>query len=293
MSFDGINDVEYFHQVDLAKYTTIKLKKVGNVCIVRSTEALIEVKYKCAIDKIDIHMIGWGANQIIKDVQNKLFVKLDYPFDRSYLGEPRDIYELPSSVSLNVLQSHAQKFGLKGWEVITGIPASLGGAIVMNAGTSLGEICEIIKSVIVLRENNKIEEIIIENESFSYRSNNFLKKGDIVIGAKLFHHGIDEKISEKIKSYMQMRKETQPLKSFNCGCVFKNFSTDHRAGQFIDTLALKDFSYNSLRVSPTHANFVEHSGKATSEDCEYFLSKINDLLELHTGVKFELEVKIY
>lgn len=293
MNFDEINGVDFYEQVDLARYTTIRLKKIGDICIVKTIEALIELKNLAQQKQLMLHMVGWGANQIIKETEKKLFVKLDFEFDRSYLSEPRDEYDLPASVSLNVLQSHAQKFGLAGWEVFTGIPASLGGAIVMNAGTSLGEICEVISSVKVLRKNNDIEEIIIDENSFKYRSNNFLNEGDIVIYAKLFHKGLRAEISDKIKKYMQLRRETQPLKSFNCGCVFKNFSTEHRAGQFIDTLGLKNFTYNSLKVSPTHANFVEHSGNATSEDCEYFLDKLNSILELHTGVKFELEVKIY
>lgn len=292
MSFDAIKDCEYFKDAELARYTTIRLKKIGDICIVKSLDALIELKRVANKEHKKIHLIGWGANQIIKDTKDKIFVKLDLPFNRDYLKEARDEYDLPASVSLNILQSHAQKFGLKGWEVFTGVPASLGGALVMNAGTSLGEISDVVKSVTVLRENNQIEEL--ENKDlFVYRNNKFLKTGDIILSAKLIHHGIEESIKSQIKEYMQFRKNSQPLKSFNCGCVFKNYSPQHRAGQFIDTLGLKNFTFKSLKVSEVHANFVEHAGMATSDECEYFLDKLNSILEQHTGVKFELEVKIY
>ena len=62
-------------------------------------------------------MVGWGANQILHHTKDILFIKLDFEFDRSYLKEAKDEYILPASVPLNILTSHAQKFGLKGWEV--------------------------------------------------------------------------------------------------------------------------------------------------------------------------------
>jgi len=292
-NFKDIDDVQYLEAVDLTKYSTFKLKVIGDLCIVSSEEALKKLIKEIIKDNKTFHLIGWGANQIIKEVKNKIFIKLNFDFDRSYLKEVREEYSLPASVGLNVLQSHAQKFGLKGWEVFTGIPASLGGALVMNAGTNLGEIGNIVKSIRILTREGEIYTHTVDHNSFSYRNNNFLNDGDIILSAKLIHHGIDKNLKIKIKEYMEMRKRTQPLASYNCGCVFKNFDQSHRAGQFIDTLGLKGLEYKDLIISNVHANFIENKGEPTSEDFEYFSEKILDILELHSGIRFELEVKIY
>lgn len=287
------SEVEFFPNQDLTRYTTFRLKVYGDLCVVKSINALKSLLSFAKNNKLIIHILGWGANQIINDTKKKLFIKLDFQFDRSYLNKVRDEYDLPASVSLNILQSHAQKFGLKGWEVITGIPASLGGAIFMNAGTNLGEICEIINEVTFITKSGEIKKHNVKKESFSYRKNNFLDDGDIIISAKLFHHGLDPEVKEKIKTYMQMRKDTQPLKSFNCGCVFKNLDVDHRAGQFIDSLCLKELKFEGLRVSPRHANFIENTGEPTSGNFIEFSDHLIRLIELHSGIKFELEVKVY
>lgn len=285
--------IEFYPNQDLTKYTTFRLKVYGDLCIVKSVDALKELISFTNKKKLIIHILGWGANQIINDTNNKLFIKLDFSFDRSYLNEARGEYDLPASVSLNILQSHAQKFGIKGWEVFTGIPASLGGAIFMNAGTNLGEICDVLKEVTFITRSGEIKTHNVKKESFSYRKNNFLNDGDIIICAKLVHHGLDPEIKEKIKFYMQMRKDTQPLKSFNCGCVFKNYDVDHRAGQFIDSLCLKELKFEGLRVSPRHANFIENTGEPTSGNFIEFSDHLKRIIELHSGIKFELEVKVY
>lgn len=288
-----IDGVTFSSNKDLTRYTTFRLKFSGDFCVVKNVKALKEVIG--LLDKLNIkpHILGWGANQIIKETHSKLFIKLDFDFDRDYLNEVHKVYDLPASVSLNVLQSHAQKFGLSGWEVFTGIPASLGGAIFMNAGTNLGEICEIIQEVTFLNTSGKIQTHIVTKDSFSYRRNNFLRPGDIILSAKLIHHGQKPEITEKIKSYMKIRKKTQPLKSFNCGCVFKNHDQNHRAGQFIDSLCLKELRFRGLQVSPIHANFIENIGEPTSDDFVELSEALIELIKLHSGIKFELEVKIY
>src|SRR5690606_27919496 len=106
---------------------------------------------------------------------------------------------------------------LIGWEVFSGIPASLGGAIFMNAGTGLGEICEIVDSVRVMDREANIREVTKNNLKFSYRHNHFIEPGEIIISAKLINKGLDEKIGEKIKDYLDFRKNTQPLNTKSCG----------------------------------------------------------------------------
>lgn len=288
-----IENIELFENVDLTKYTTIKLHKIGSVVKVYSVEATTKLIIKLNKLNVMYHLVGWGANQVLHNVEDSLLIKLEFPFDRNYLKKVKSEYVLPASVPLNILTSHAGKFGLKGWEVFTGIPASLGGAIFMNAGTSLGEIGSVVKEVKVLERNGNIRIISIDQNAFSYRKNNFLNDGDVILEATLVHHGIDQRIKAQIRDYLDFRKKTQPLASKNCGCAFKNFDDKHKAGQFIDVCGLKGLSKNGLRVSHLHANFIENIESATSQDFIELTDTIKYELELFSGIEFELEAKIY
>lgn len=292
-SINTINGVTLFKDVNLEKYTTIRLSVTGTIAIVKNVEALKKLLHEIKNLNCNYQVVGWGANQVLHTTANTIFIKLDFEFDRNYLSCVREEYKLPASVPLNILTSHAQKYGLKGWEVFTGIPASFGGAIFMNAGTALGEIGVLIKSVRILTKNGVIKDKAIDKTCFSYRKNKFLKDGDIILEATITHFGQDDAIKEKIKEYLKYRKASQPLATRNCGCVFKNFDSLHKAGHFIDATGLKGLTLNGVKVSQKHANFVENFEEGTSSDFLALIEAIKYELELFTGIKFELEAKIY
>jgi len=216
---------------------------------------------------------------------------LKFSWDETILAGASEEYELPASVGLNLLTGHALKFGNMGWEAMTGVPASLGGAIYMNAGTTQGEMAPLVKRVRLMDGAGKIREIKTSKDDFSYRKNHFVRAGEIIVGATLGQQGFDPGLPEKIKAYQELRKQTQPLATKNCGCVFKNFSPTRQAGRLIDLTGLKELSVGALRVSPRHANFMENGGGASAEDFEQLVALINQQMLLHWGVEFELEVK--
>lgn len=292
---EEVKDVEIETGKDLTKNSTMRLVATGDLITVRSLDALKILLSKFEKNNISYRMIGWGANQLLPRTSNIPYLTLDFPFDKSYLDEVREVYELPASVSLSILSSHAVKNGLKGWEVFTGIPASLGGAIFMNAGTNLGEICSILKEVRIVKKNGEEKNINVEKSSFSYRKNHFLEEGDIIVSAKLFHKGQSAEITEKIKDYLALRNRTQPLKESTCGCIFKNSSKNSaicRAGMFIDIIGLKGFTYNNIQISPKHANFMVNLGGANFDDITKAIEMVKKELRLQYGVDFETEVKL-
>ena len=143
-----IADIEVFEDISLKKYSTLRLQFTGSAIVVRSISALLELLPVLVAKKIPYFPIGWGANVVLPEQLSGVLLKLDLPFDRSLFSTPRTEYTLPASLGLNVMSSHATKFGVKGWELLTGIPASLGGAIFMNAGTKLGEIGELVNRLL-------------------------------------------------------------------------------------------------------------------------------------------------
>lgn len=296
MSFESelqnISGIVFEKDQDLTSYTTMRLASRGDVAEVKSIEALKNLLPVLNKYNKPYLVVGWGANQILPAVCDKLIIHLNFEFDSTYLDEVRDEYVLPASLGINHLTSHAVKFGLKGWEVFTGIPASLGGAIYMNAGTNLGEIGSLIKRVSIVTPDGHLREEEIHSGSFSYRHNHFLKDGEVIVGAVMVHKGIDPAISIKIKEYLEYRKKTQPLATKNCGCVFKNPHKELQAGRLIDLIGLKGFQVGGLRVSPKHANFIENTATSNWDQFESLVSVIKSNMDHFYGIEFELEVKI-
>ena len=284
-------DLIFYNDTNLEKYTTIKLGKQGHLVEVKTKQALAD--YLAFLDEhqIPFRMVGWGANQILHRT-DVIYLKLGFEFDKTYLQDYRSEYILPASIGLNQLTAAAIRHGLGGWELFTGVPASLGGAICMNAGTSLGEMCELVKQVEIFSLKKGFFLYSPDAKSFSYRNNNFLKPDEIVVGATLIHRGKNPKVPKIIREYLQYRKSTQPVGTKNCGSVFKN-QPELRAGRAIDLVGLKGYGFPHLKVSMKHGNFIEHQGGASTDDFLELIESLQHEIEMTTGQKFELEVKIH
>ncbi len=289
-------DISVSLDLDLKKFSTMRLDSRGDLITVKSKEGLKYTLSELTKNNMSYKTLGWGANIILPSRSNIPYIQLDFDFDRSLFESPKQEYILPASTSLATLTSHANKFGLKGWEVFTGIPASLGGAIFMNAGTNLGEIGSLVKEVKIITKNGEEKSVIINEKSFSYRKNHFVDSGDVIYEARLVHFGIDEAISRKIREYLEMRTRTQPLKEWTCGCVFKNHhdlerDVTCRAGLFIDIMGLKGLTIKNLYISPKHANFMENRGESSYEDVMEMIGVLKKELKLQFGVDFEIEAE--
>ena len=296
LALNSIDGVIVEIDKDLKKFSTMRLEASGDLVTVKNIEALKTVTKSLTDKNIPYRVLGWGANILLPKTSSTPYLQLDFDFDRSVFEIAHNEYLLPASVSLATLTSHANKFGLKGWEVFTGIPASLGGAVFMNAGTNLGEIGAIVKEVKLITKEGAEKLIKIDQNSFSYRHNKFVNPGDIIAEIRLIHLGIDQAISKKIRDYLEMRTRTQPLKEWTCGCIFKNFQNQNlgvtcRAGLFIDIIGLKGLTYKNLQISPKHANFMENRGESSYEDVKTMIEVLQKELKLQTGVSFETEVE--
>jgi len=288
-----IKDLQVEIDHDLTLMTSIRLKATGDLLIVRSLEALCQTVKTLTKYSISYRPLGLGANTIIPELAKIPYLKLDLFFDPQYLTELRGEYTLPASITLNNLTNCASRLGLKGWEIFTGIPATLGGALCMNAGTNLGEIGSLAKNFRLVTKEGEIKTIIPNEKTFKYRHNNILNAGDIIFEVTLLHHGHDPKVTEIIRAYLKKRSLSQPLTKHTCGCVFKNRKTSPAclAGQSLDIIGFKGFTYKNIRVSPIHGNFFEHGGGATKTDFINMTEIINDELNLQLGIRLEFEVR--
>lgn len=290
-----IEDISIEIGKDLSKFSTMRLKSYGDYITVKNLNSLKKVVSLLTNENIEYMLLGLGANQVLNERISRPIISLDFDYDRTVLDSYRENYILPASVKLSSLTSHASKFGNKGWEVITGIPATLGGAVFMNAGTGLGWISEIIKTVWFIDKDGNEHTHEVNENSFSYRQNNFLNQGDIVYKVELISRGVDHKLGEIIRNYLLMRNKAQPLREKTCGSVFKNITCNGRtctAGQFVDILNLKGLQVGDVRVSNLHGNFMENFNEATASDVKKLIKIVQDELYLNYGLKYEPEVRI-
>jgi UDP-N-acetylmuramate dehydrogenase len=295
INYNNIANTEFIKSCDLTKYTTMRVKAVGDLIIIKSVKALKEVLSDFKEQKQEFRILGWGANQILPSETSSPYIKLDLEYDINELEVDRKSYVIPASVSLGKLSALAMRKGLIGWEVFTGIPATVGGAVFMNAGTNLGEIGPLIKKVWLITASGEDKLIECDSSSFSYRKNNFTNKGDVIYQIEITNNGQSPAVAQKIKDYLDLRKRTQPLKEPTCGCVFKNYVENDltcRAGQIIDIIGLKGLTSNGLKISHKHGNFIENHGNATGDEAVSFIESIKKEILLNTGLCFEIEVQI-
>lgn len=283
-------DVKLFENASLVRFTTMRMQVSGNLIEISTIKALKEVISFLTLNQVRYHLVGLGANQVFINTKDIIFIKLCFDFD----DEKLDLNHLyfPASITLNKLTKIAKKHFLEGWEVFTGIPASLGGAIAMNAGTRLGEIKDLVEEVDVLKKNGEVRNLKKEDLKFIYRGNSFLEEGDVIVGAKLSYSSINEEVVKKIDNYLDYRSKTQPLNTKNCGCIFKNPSPGLPAGKIIDELGLKGKEYKGLRISLIHGNFIENFDNAKASDFYDFVQEIKKIVKDKLGIEFEFEVKL-
>ena len=179
---------------------------------------------------------------------------------------------------------------LAGLECLSGVPGTLGGAILGNAGSKDEWIGNAIGSVEAIDGSGKIVEIPKENIKFGYRSSGL--NNIILLKATLnLKKSLKNDIFTKVERYVSSREQSQPLGSWNAGCVFKN-PDGESAGRLIDQCGLKGLRFGGAKVSEKHANFILNIENARSSDVYELIKIIRAKVFEKFKIKLELEIKI-
>lgn len=197
-----------------------------------------------------------------------------------------------AGVPLGVLTNLAKEAGLSGLEFAVGIPGSVGGAIVMNAGAGGGDMSSVVKSVTIL-EAGGIRVLEKEKLEFGYRSSYFLSHPSSIIlfaELELLDFETREKIEERMQQHLKRRSLTQP-KEPSAGCVFKKVG-EKSAGELIEKAGLKGFRVGDAEVSRVHANFIVNTGSATSKDVLKLIKIVKAKVFEQFKEELELEIEI-
>lgn len=195
-----------------------------------------------------------------------------------------------SGYSFSLLGVQSARKGFSGLEFASGIPATVGGAVYMNAGANGRETCDCLQSVLFLQEDGTKRELKREELSFSYRHSPFQRMKGIILSAS-FSLRPDEAARKSQLQIIDYRLKTQPLKEKSAGCVFRNPAGGVSAGALIDQAGLKGLSVGGAKVSEIHANFIVNAGKASASDVLALMKIIQERVKEKTGIDLEPEIR--
>lgn len=277
----------------LKKYTTFKIGGPADVLIEPSSEQDILncVKF-CKENNIPLHVLGNGSKVLIKDDGLRgvvLHLGKNYA---KYSVENDEIYAT-SGVPLPFLCVIAKKAGLSGLEFACGIPATLGGAIYMNAGAYGSEMANIVTETTYLDDKLNICSVKGEDHEFGYRQSIFRKQPEYIILSckmKLEKANIED-IEAKMNENRDSRIQKQPLEYASAGSAFKR-PEGYFAGKLVQDAGLKGYSIGDAQVSTKHSGFVVNKGNATAKDVCDLLEHIKNVVFEQFGVKLEEEIII-
>lgn len=273
----------------MKRYTTMRLGGAAELIIYpRDSRELVTVLNLLRQREVEWTALGGGSNVIIGPRLGGVVVSTKrLKGMRLYEGGR---VEMEAGAILGQVLRKCLKDGLIGLEFAAGIPGTVGGAVVMNAGANGGELKDVIECVWVWHEGREIV-LTPEEIGFQYRRSHF-PEGSVISRARVkLSHGDGEAGAKRVREFLRKRAETQPVDSSNSGCVFKN-PPQIPAGRLLDELGLKGYRIGGASFSTLHANFIVNSGEATIEDVLELIELAKRASYTKRGIVLETEVKI-
>jgi len=284
----GVKGAVRFHE-PMRRHTSFRIGGPADAYIEPEDEAaLCRLMLQARRAKVPVFVMG-GTNLLVRDGGIRGIVVRLTRLDRIEEYEGGLLY-VEGGVGMPRLLQYALQHRLAGLEFAAGIPGTLAGSVVMNAGTRLGEMQDVVERVRMVTPDGEIRELSAGEVGFEYRRTR-LPRG-IVAGAWLrLRWNPGSRMDAVVKDSLLRRKATQPLALPNAGCVFKNPGGDP-AGLLIEAAGLKGAQVGDAQVSTLHANFIVNRGRATARDVLSLIRKVGQTVEQTAGVTLQLEVRI-
>ena len=274
--------------VDLKKYNTYGIGGISKYLVmpedIDDLSSLIKYLNK---DGIPWYVLGGGSNVILPDEDfDGVIIKLD-KLNRVVIDN--DIITAESGVSLGMFVNTLLDHGFVNYAHLMGIPGTLGGAIVGNAGAYNVSIFDYLISVSIIDADGNKKILNKEDIKYDYRYTEFKGKNSIVVAASFKGiYGDVALVREQIQLNLEKRRNTQPLEYKNAGSVFKN-PPEYSAGYLIEHAGLKGLTVGGAKVSEKHANFIINYDNATSRDIIKLIGIIKNTVEDKFNIELNLE----
>ncbi len=254
-------------------------------------QELAAVIKTCKQENETYFILGNGSNLLVGDQGfDGVVISMD-SFNGCQVNQETGMIKAGAGLSLARIAQEAYKASLTGFEFAAGIPGTLGGAVVMNAGAYGSEMKEVLRSVKVVTGDGDIIEIPASELSLGYRTSCIIPKQYVVVEANIrLKEGDPVSIKERMDELARRRKEKQPLEFPSAGSTFKR-PEGHFAGKLIEDAGLRGFSVGGAQVSEKHCGFVINKNQATAADIIALCDEIKNRVYEKTGVMLEMEVK--
>lgn len=277
----------------IARYTTLKVGgEVKRLVHPTSTDEVLEVMGQLRQSGEPWFVLGGGSNLLVSsDGFDGTVIRMTQMQRIQQIGD--DVIEADAGVRLPHLAKHAAANGLSGLEFAVGIPGTVGGGAVMNAGAHASSISEVTESVTVF-DTTKWALVTLSHTDlgFEYRRSAIAPDRHIVLSSRYkLRPDVADNIIEKTKHNEEYRVKTQPLGWPNAGSTFKNPEPKRTAGFLLDQAGAKDLRIGNAGVSAVHANFVINLGGATSQDITSLLRAMQNIVQEKFEVRLHPEWK--
>ena len=289
----GIAKENILFNEPMSKHTTFKVGGPAECFIkIDNEKDLRKVLIFARNNNIKITVLGNGSNVLVLDkgiegiVLNIRLNKIEI------LNFGDKIYaNVGAGVKISVFGHLLLRNEIEGFEELSGIPGTIGGAIRMNAGAHGKEFKDIVNTVTCMDYDGNIKEFENKDMEFQYRKSILKEKKYIVLEVGMqFKKGIEKDIKQKMEEYATYRKEKQPIEYPSAGSTFKR-GEDYITAKLIDDAGLKGYSIGDAEVSNKHAGFIINKGNATSKDIIDLIEYVKKEIYNRFGKKIELEIE--
>ncbi len=252
-------------------------------------EELVETMSYSSKYELSLYILGNGTNLLVLDGGIRgVVVKIGDAFN--YTACENSFLTAGAGTPMPALAKSAGDAGLSGLEFAIGIPGSLGGALIMNAGAFGGYIGEKVNAVKLVDFNGRVNTLHRDELSFGYRNSNLAGKGVIVEASLALACGDPEQISGQMEKYSAERRRRHPHQP-SAGSVFRNLP-DKPAGRIIEEAGAKGMRIGGAEVSEKHANFIVNTGSASASDILDLIKAVQRLVKDKFAVELQPEVRI-
>jgi len=282
-------------RASLRDYTTWKVggpaEWLAEPCNEAELQALVAW---AASEGLATRSIGAGSNLLIADAGLSGLTLCCRRLQGSRLDGASGLVEALAGEPLPTLARKAARAGLAGLEWAVGIPGTVGGAVVMNAGAQGGCVADCLESVRLLdpAAPARTIELSAQELDFAYRHSRLQQEPWVVIGARFRLQGGQDPtaVSQRTSANLHSRTSSQPYQQPSCGSVFRN-PEPHKAGQLIEALGLKGERIGAAEVSPIHANFIVNNGAASAAEISALIELVQRKVHQAHGIALHTEVK--
>lgn len=275
----------------MSSHTTFRIGGPAEVfAMPENYEQIGAVLKLCDQEQLPYFVLGNGSNLLVSDSGYRgVIIQMDRNMEEIRL-EGNEIHACAGAL-LSSIAVAARNASLTGFEFAGGIPGTLGGAVVMNAGAYGGELKDVLKEAVVMDREGKIFTIPVEKLEMGYRTSVIKTAGYLVLEAVIaLEKGDPEKIRATMKDLSDRRTEKQPLDCPSAGSTFKR-PEGYFAGKLIMDSGLRGYRIGGAQVSEKHCGFVINAGGATAKDVRALMDHVISTVQEKYGVTLEPEVK--